>query len=173
MAASFPTSVAKLANNNDYTGNVATQINALNDEIEAVETALKGTLAAGKISTTELTIGSTVVSATGVEINNHCDLDTLQAMTADGAITIKNGIVTLDKAGALAATLAAPAAGDNGKMLTIYSLTAQAHTVTIAGSPASTSDDVATWTNQIGNSLTLRAYGQKWYVVGAMGVDVA
>lgn len=160
MAASFPTSVANFPRNNTNIGDMTTQLDSLYDEVEAIETKLGA-------------LGATALTATGAEINATCDLDTLQAMTEDGAITIKNGIVTLNKGSALAATLAAPVAADNGKMLTIYSLTAQAHTVTITGSPASTGDDVATFTNTIGNSITLRAYNLKWYVMGALGVDVA
>lgn len=160
MTASFPTSVKNFVRNNTAIGDMHETLDGIYDEVEAIETQLGA-------------LGSTALTATGVEINSIADLDTLQAMTADGAITIKNGIVTLDKAGVLAATLAAPAATDNGKLLTIYSLTAQAHTVTITGSPAGNDDNVATWANAIGNSITLRAYGQKWYVVGAMGVDVA
>lgn len=160
MAASFPTSVVNFTRNNSNLGDMTANLDAIYDEVEAVETKLGA-------------LGATALTATGVEINNHCDLDTLQAMTDDGAISIKNGIVTLSKGSAIAATLAAPAAGDNGKILTVYSLTAQAHTVTVTGSPATTGDDVATFTNTIGNSITWRAYNQKWYVMGALGVDVA
>lgn len=140
MAASFPASAVNLVNNNTFTGDLGSQINAIHDEIEAVETNL---------------------------------LCSTQALTADGAITIKAGIVTLSKASALAATLAAPAAADNGKILTVYSLTAQAHTVTITGSAGATATDVATFGAAIGNCITLRAYGQKWYNMGALGVTVA
>jgi len=160
MAASFPTSVVNFERNNTNLGDMTAKLDAIYDEVEAVETKLGA-------------LGATALTATGAEINATCDLATLQAMTDDGAITIKNGIVTLNKGSAIAATLAAPAAADNGAMLTVYSLTAQAHTVTVTGSPATTGDDVATFTNTIGNSITWRAYNQKWYVMGALGVDVA
>jgi len=158
MAASYPTSVKEFShaeNKLDKITALKTMVLEIQAEVAALETATVG------------------LTATGVEINNHCDLDTLQAMTEDGAITIKNGIVTLDKAGVLAATLAAPAAGDNGKTLTVYSLSAQAHTVTITGSAGGTATDVATFGAAIGNCITLRAYGEKWYNAGVLGVTVA
>ena len=163
MAASFPSSVKSFSSaetNVDKLIALRASINETQAEVVAVETALAA-------------LGSTALTATGAEINNVCDLDAIQAITTDIAITVKNGIVTLAGAGARAVTLAAPAAGDNGKTLTVYSLTAETHAITITGSPGGADDNVATFANAIGNSITLRAYGQKWYVVGAMGVDVA
>lgn len=91
---------------------------------------------------------------------------TTQAITADGAITLKSGLVILNKAGAIAATLAAPTATtDDGKELNIVSITAQAHTVTVAGGINGTgaSGDVGTFGGAIGDGFTVIAYGGKWY----------
>lgn len=89
-----------------------------------------------------------------------------QEITADGAITIKSGIVILNKAGAIAATLADPTATtDDGKVLTVISKTAQAHTVTIAGglNGGGASADVGTFGGAIGDQFTVVAWAGKWY----------
>ena len=93
----------------------------------------------------------------------------VQVLTGDGAITIKTGLVILNKAGAIAATLADPTATtDDGKVLRILSVTAQAHTVTIAGglNGSGASADVGTFSAAIGNGVTLVAYQGKWYLTG-------
>jgi hypothetical protein len=83
----------------------------------------------------------------------------VEAMTADNAITIKQGMVTLDKSSPLLATLANPiATTDDYKRLTIVSLTAQAHKIT--------GEDVATFTAAIGACLDLIAFQGLWYVNG-------
>lgn len=92
-----------------------------------------------------------------------------QAMTADGAITITEGVVTLSKGAALLATLGSPTAGvDDHKRLTIIALTAQAHTVTsVAGAL------VATYSGAIGATLDLIAYNGRWEIVGSHNVTCA
>jgi hypothetical protein len=99
-----------------------------------------------------------------------------QAMTADGAITIKSGIVTLDKSGVLAATLASPTATtDDFKTLTIVALSAQAHTVTPAAAfgNGGSGENLATYSGVIGDSLTLMAYQGYWYIIGAHQVTIS
>lgn len=99
-----------------------------------------------------------------------------QAMTADGAITIKSGVVTLNKAGVLAATLANPTATtDDYKRLSILSLSAQAHTVTVTGGfgNGGNGEDVASFSGVVGDCLHLIAYGGYWYITGAHQVSVA
>jgi hypothetical protein len=94
---------------------------------------------------------------------------TTQALTADGAITIKEGVATLDKTSPLLATLANPiATTDDHKRLTIVSLSAQAHTITCTGGfgNAGTGEDVATFTAAIGACLDLIAFQGYWYVAG-------
>jgi len=97
-------------------------------------------------------------------------------MTADGAIPIADGIVFLNKAGALAATIDSPPTSMNGAVLRIVSLTDQAHTVTYATvgfNGDTTSGDVATFANAAGNAMELVAYGGVWYAVNLTGVTLA
>lgn len=132
-------------------------------------------------------IGGTEVTASAAELNimdgvtasaaelNLNDKEA-QTLTDTGAISIKNGIVKLNKAGAIAATLANPTdVTDDGKRLTILSLTAQAHTVTVTGGfgNGSTGEDVATFSGAIGDNINLIASGGYWYITGAHQVTVA
>lgn len=115
------------------------------------------------------------VTATADEINKAAD-KAVQTLTDDGAITVKNGICLLNKAGAIAATLANPTAGtDDFKRLTIRSLTAQAHTVTVTGGfgNGGSGEDVATFSGAIGDGIELEAYNGFWYLSGAHQVTVA
>lgn len=92
----------------------------------------------------------------------------IQVASVDGAITIKAGIVIITKAGVAALTLAAPTAGtDDGKVLYIDSLTANAHTVTLAGGlrGAGASADVGTFGAAAGNGIVFYAYNGAWYPV--------
>lgn len=92
-----------------------------------------------------------------------------QVGSADGAITIKDGFVFLTKAGVAAMTLADPTAGtDDGKELTIIALTANAHTVTIAGglNGAGAGADVGTFGGAVGDRVSVVAYNGKWYSSG-------
>jgi len=94
-----------------------------------------------------------------------------QAMTGDGAILIDEGVVTLTKAGVLAAGLAAPVAGvDDFKRLTIISkgTAGSAHTVTsVAGAL------VATYSGVLGDTLDLIAFNGRWEIVGFHQVTCA
>lgn len=121
-----------------------------------------------------MTSGKTDFS--GVRINGYDFTPETQALTDAGAITIKNGVVTLNKAGVIAATLADPiATTDDFKRLSIVALTAQANTVTSASSfgGGGAGKDVATFGGAIGDGLHLMAYQGKWYVTGVYGVTLA
>ena len=98
----------------------------------------------------------------------------VQEASESGAITIKSGIVVLTKAGVAAMTLAAPTASDDGKVLIIDSLTAQAHTLTLAGGlrGAGAGADVGTFGAAIGNGIALYAYGGAWYPVPGTNTNV-
>lgn len=92
-----------------------------------------------------------------------------QVGSADGAITIKDGFVFLTKAGVAAMTLADPTAiTDDGKELTVIALTANAHTVTIAGglNGAGAGADVGTFGGAVGDRFSVVAYNGKWYAAG-------
>lgn len=97
----------------------------------------------------------------------------LQVASADGAITIKDGIVVITKASAAALTLAAPSIDDNG-VLIIDSHTAVAHTVTLAGGLRGAGDgaDVGTFGGAIGDGIVLYAYNGAWYPVPGTNVNV-
>jgi len=99
----------------------------------------------------------------------------VQALTGDGAITIRDGLVVLSKGSAAAITITAPATSDNGKQLTIITLTAQAHVITSAtvGFNAKGSSGTCTYTAAIGNSVTLDAYNGNWYASVKTGVTLA
>ena len=98
-------------------------------------------------------------------------------ITANGAISQKEGTVIINKPVSLAAlTLAAPTAGrDDGKRLTIIGISAFAHTVTQTtpgfngGGAAS---DVATYATT-GGCMVLEAYNGVWRVVSLHGVTLA
>lgn len=97
----------------------------------------------------------------------------LQVMSADGAITMKDGIVVVTKGSACAMTLAAPNADDNG-VLIIDSHTAQAHTLTISGGlrNAGSGSDVGTFGGAIGDGIVLYAYNGAWYPVPGTNTNV-
>jgi hypothetical protein len=127
-------------------------------------------------STVGLKLGGTLVTASAAELNRN-DFE-YQSLVADGAITAKNGFCFIAKtvAGVVAATLADPTATtDDFKLLTIISNQAQANTVTSASSfgGGGGGEDVCTFSGAIGDSLTLRAYQGKWYIVGAHQATIA
>jgi hypothetical protein len=102
--------------------------------------------------------------------------------SADGAITVKGGVVFITKGSAAALTLAAPTAGDpgaggdDGKELIIVSTTAFAHTVTVATAgfnDLGAAGDVCTFTAAKGNGIRLIAYGGDWWVVGNINGTLA
>lgn len=99
----------------------------------------------------------------------------LQLGTANGALPIAQGVTMITKAGVCALTLAAPAAADNGLMMTIVAATAHAHTVTNASpgfNNAGASGDVATFGGAIGDNMVVVAYNQRWHVVSLRNVTL-
>lgn len=125
-----------------------------------------------------LKIGGSQVTATPAEINRIADKDTVQNLVADGAITVKNGVCLIAKtvAGAVAATLANPTAGDDDfKRLLIISNQAQANTVTITGGLGNggNGEDVITFSGVVGDCVELVAYGGYWYNTGGHQYTVA
>lgn len=104
-------------------------------------------------------------------------LPPLQIVSADGAITIREGVAMITKGTAAAVTLAAPTAGaDDGKRLAIMSTTAAAHTVTNTSpgfNNGSTASDVGTFGAAIGNGMEVIAYGGVWYTLSLRNVTLA
>lgn len=85
-----------------------------------------------------------------------------QILTDSGAITIPCGTCFLNKAGVVAATLAAPVA--DGLELSIVALTANAHTVDMASSGVNGgSADVGTFGGATYDRTTLISIGGHWY----------
>ena len=104
----------------------------------------------------------------------------IQVASANGAITIKSGIVAITKAGVCVLTLAAPVAGaqsvggDDGKILYLDAQTANAHTVTIANGlrGAGAGADVGTFGGAVGDGIALYAYNGAWYTVPGTNTNV-
>jgi hypothetical protein len=113
---------------------------------------------------------------------NWSTLDTKYAIeveSASGAIAIKEGFSVITKAGVAVMTLAAPtaglpaAAGDDGRVLTIVSTTAQAHTVTTPSNKVNGASTTLTFGAAVANFVQLIAYGGVWYVLGKTGITVS
>jgi len=99
----------------------------------------------------------------------------VQVLSANGAITIKSGVVLLTKADASAITLDIPDAGDDGRILTVISETAKAHTLTITGglNGAGEGADVGTFGGAVGDYCRLVAYDGAWHSAGVLNVTFA
>lgn len=92
-------------------------------------------------------------------------------LSVNGAINPNTAAVyMITKAGVLADTLAAPTATtDDGKVITVVSATANAHTITATNllNTGSAANDIATFAAFAGASLTLMAYQATWYVIAS------
>lgn len=97
----------------------------------------------------------------------------VQELTDSGAITIPCGLVVLNKAGVITATLAAPTV--NGLFLFISSETAQAHKLDLASSGVSghASNDVGTFGGAAADCVGLVSYDGHWYQVSNVNVTWA
>lgn len=95
-----------------------------------------------------------------------------QVASADGAITIPSGHVTITKAGVCALTLAAPQA--DGLRLTITATTAHAHTVDLATTGINGgSADVGTFGGAVHDHVKLVSIGAHWHVESLLNVTFA
>lgn len=103
----------------------------------------------------------------------------LEVESASGAVAIKEGFSIITKGSIAAMTLAAPTAGlpgaggDDGKVLTITSTTAFAHTVTTPSNKVNGASTTLTFGAAVANFVQLLAYGGVWYVLGKTGVTVS
>lgn len=108
-------------------------------------------------------------------------LPELSSYTANGsADALPNhisGTIVVETAGVDAMTLAAPTVGaqpggDSGRVITIISNTANAHTITATGllKTGSANVNVATFAAFAGASLTLRASAGLWYVLASNAI---
>jgi hypothetical protein len=115
-----------------------------------------------------------VGNVTGNVIGNVTGLQTLPAATAytgaDAgtlAISPAAGHASMTKASAGAYTLAAPGAGNVGKLLVIECGTAQAHVLTVSGLAGG---NTLTFTNVVGAAATLYAVSATvWGIIGLGG----
>lgn len=140
-------------------------------------TSLSGsTIATNTIA--ETTAGSGV-TADGVLLKDArvLAMDTILAVTADGAISIPAGNTTyfITKAGVAAMTIAAPTATTHdGLRLTFISTTAQAHTLDMASSGINGgSADIGTFGGAAGDGVTIEAYQAHWYEVPGSNANVS
>jgi hypothetical protein len=121
---------------------------------------------------------ATRISATSPDQGTNVALidsvDGVTVVSADGA-SPKEGLVFITKGSAAAITLATPTAGlpaaggDDGKVLTIVSTTAFAHTVTTAQNKiadgSTTTKDTLTFAAHAGSCAKLVAYNALWYLL--------
>lgn len=117
------------------------------------------------------------VTLTGTTTVTGDVLPQSQVVSADGAITIKDGVVVITKGSAAAVTLADPTATtDDGKILTVISATAYAHTLSNAAGSGfnggGSGSDVGTFGGAKGDGIVLMAYQGDWYVVSKTNVTL-
>lgn len=97
--------------------------------------------------------------------------------SADGALTIADGVVKVTKAGVCAMTLAAPTAAQEGTVIRVVSNTANAHTLTATGliddGVVGGSKNLATFAAFAGASIMLVAINLKWSVLSKNAVTIS
>lgn len=98
----------------------------------------------------------------------------ITALTTNGAIAPSTpAVYNITKAGVLADTLAAPVAvTDDGKVIIVFSTTANAHTVTATGlfQVGTASVNLATFAAQAGAGFTIMANNAKWVLLASNGI---
>lgn len=103
--------------------------------------------------------------------------DAAQTLTGStGTITRTSGVAVLNRGGGVTATLALPSVDDDGETLTIISLNAVGHTITLASGTfggSGTGYTTITFTGAIGDSVQLVAYGGLWYILQLNHASIA
>ncbi len=131
----------------------------------------------GALTTSGNVVVGGTLAVTGATTFSGAITPPSQVLSADGAITIKQGVVVITKASACAATIADPTATtDDFKTLTIISATAQAHTVTYATTgfnAGGSGTDVGTFGGAKGDGLVIVAYQGVWYIQSKTNVTLA
>jgi hypothetical protein len=89
--------------------------------------------------------------------------DEVSYVAASGAIPLIPGTYALNGAAALAMTLAAPTAAQDGTIITIVATTGHAHTVTAPADAIYGTKDTVTYA-AVGDIITLEAVNTKWMV---------
>ncbi len=94
------------------------------------------------------------------------------------AIPIKQGLAVATTAGVNAMTLALPTAGpiaaggDDGKILRVASITAQAHTITTPSNGIYAAKHIATFGGAIGDYAEFVAFNAQWYLTANKGCTI-
>jgi hypothetical protein len=97
----------------------------------------------------------------------------VQDLDDDGAIALTSGVVVISKATAAAITLAAPGAGDDGKILHVVDVDGSAHVVTHVAGYNGGANDLATFGGAAGDAMTLVAFGEAWYTLNLRSVTLS
>ena len=100
-----------------------------------------------------------------------------QTMSADGAITLLEGVVDITKGSAAALTIADPPLKYDGARLTIISKTAFAHTVSNAAGSGfngiGAAADIGTYGGAVADNIQLIATDGEWWVENNVNVTLA
>src|SRR5580692_2183621 len=81
-----------------------------------------------------------------------------------------SGVCYITYAGVCAATLATPT--EDGLDLTVFALTADAHTITTAADIINGADDTATFAGAVGDYIHLRSFGGQWVMQDQRGITL-
>ena len=161
------------------TGTAAGNLLRVNDEFMYVQaiTSTTVTVQRGRAGTKAMAHGILSIVVTGLP-SEFADADEytdhIYTYGVSGAITPRPGIHRLSKAGVGAMTLAVPPKDMEGKMLTIVSTTAQAHTVTLdSGYYNGATNTKGTYGGAIGDVFTLLVIGGNYCVVTNKNVTLA
>lgn len=125
--------------------------------------------------------GQTIDGASMVLVDSRPILPTIDddwvVISADGAIPVRSGKYIGTNGSALACTLAAPTAAQQGTEITFAAGSAYAHVITATGllddGVTGGSKNTATCAAYIGAAITLIAYNLKWIVKSKNAVTVA
>ena len=128
---------------------------------------ISGAIALANAVLTNPTITGGVSSAKPLEV----------VLTADGAVTIQESIVSIKKTSAAALTLAAPTTAQDGTVITFLGVTAYAHVITFTGGAyvtgTSSTKTTATFPAYEGGTLRVIAKNGHWYQSGLTAVTLA
>ena len=147
----------------NFPGIIKNLKNKLNEIIDAVNS-----LTAGYVTLTGTqTLTSKTLTAPTINGGVSSAMAAVTGYPSAGAITISNGVHVITGTAATAMTLAAPSTAQNGTILTIMSSTAFAHTITFTGGTlvdgTSSAHTTATCAAYAGATISVVAYGGKWY----------
>lgn len=161
--------------------NEAANLDAIDAAIAALQGAPQGTFLVTAPATDQTILNShKLINAGGFQGPLTGDVtgniqESVNDYAASGAITQKQGSVTISKSSALAAmTLADPTnVTDDGKILRVISKTAKAHTVTVATTLLSGTNNTITLGGAIGDLVQLEAVAGKWCLLPSINATAS